>query len=259
MKGIIVDDEPIARKRISNLINDFSDELVQISAECGNAENAISCINKIQPQIIFLDIKMKDMTGFDVIRKMKVKAPPVIIFTTAYDQYALQAFDFFAFDFLLKPFKDDRFYQSLRRSIEHIKKSNANLYEKKLNDLISYVKAPNANQFYSKKERLLIKLGNKATIINTNDIKYIVANGYYAEIFTNQKKYVLRTSLTKLTNQLDPNCFIRIHRSTIVNINMIQEVVFSDYGEIDTKMLDMKLFRVSKSNKKTFLSKLGAE
>ncbi len=131
-----------------------------------------------------------------------------------------------------------------------------NPFEDKITDLLKYVKNSNLSSInYS--ERLPVKLGNKVCFINVNDIKYIVASGYYAEIYTDDKKHLLRESLSNLIESLDPNKFIRVHRSTIINLTEVGELVNSNYGEIDVKMNDKKLFRISKSYKKKFLTKMG--
>lgn len=256
-KVIIVDDELIARKRISNLLEESHD--IKIVGEYGNGQAAVSGINDLSPEIVFLDIRMKDMTGFEVLTKIKTPMPPVVIFTTAYDTYAVKAFEFFAFDFLLKPFKDERFVLSLQRALEYLNGNSIIHYKEKWDELVAYASKSKSDKVFAKRDRLMIKLGNKATILKVVDIRYILANGYYAEIFTAEKKYVLRTSLTKLIEHLDGKLFSRIHRSTIVNLDFIQEIVFSDFGEVDVKMKDQKLFRVSKAKKGAFVKKLSVE
>ena len=251
---LIIDDETLARQRLVNLVNDVSE--LTILGECATGKEAIAAINNLAPDLIFLDIQMKDMTGFDVLKKITIAKKPLIIFVTAYNEYALKAFDFFAFDYLLKPYKDDRFFKSISNISNYINNNNYDPFEDKINDLIKFVKTSNQpSTNYS--EKLPIKLGNKIFFIKTSDIIYISASGYYAEIFTAEKKYLLRDSLSNLINSLDPNKFIRIHRSTIINLNETGELINSNYGEIDIKMNDNKLFRISKSYKKEFLIKMG--
>ncbi len=251
---LIIDDESLARQRLSNLINDVQN--LELVGECGSGKEAISLINKHEPDLIFLDIEMKDMNGFDVLERLTLNKKPLIIFVTAYNEYALKAFDFFAFDYLLKPYKDDRFFKSVENVEKYLNNENHKPFEEKINDLLKYVKttsAPATN--YS--EKLPIKIGHKVFFIDLDDIHYIKASSYYAEIFTTEKKHLLRESLSNLVDLLDPNKFIRIHRSTIVNISQIGELINSNYGEIDVKMNDKNLFRVSKSYKKCFLTKMG--
>ncbi len=251
---LIIDDETLARQRLVNLIKDVPE--LELIGQSSTGKDAIFKINELEPDVIFLDIQMKDLNGFDVLQKITVNKKPLIIFVTAFNEYALKAFDFFAFDYLLKPYKDDRFFKSVENIINYINNKNFSPFEDKISDLLKYVQ--NSNTITTNyPEKLPVKLGNKVSFIKVNAIKYISASGYYAEIFTDEKKYLLRESLSNLTASLDPNKFIRVHRSTIISLNEIGELVNSNYGEVDVKMNDKKLFRVSKSYKKVFLTKMG--
>ncbi len=126
---LIVDDERLARQRLENLLNDVPE--IDLIGHCKNGEEAIQKIECFDPQLIFLDIQMKDMTGFDVIKKVSSLHKPIVIFVTAFDEFALQAFDYFAFDYLLKPFKDERFYKTVARIIEYIGNNDFSLFQKK--------------------------------------------------------------------------------------------------------------------------------
>ncbi|WP_373056540.1 LytR/AlgR family response regulator transcription factor [Zunongwangia sp. H14] len=252
MKALIVDDETYARKRISKLLKE-REEIGEIQ-ECRNGEETIVKIEKYQPDLLFLDVDLKDMSGFDVISELKGQKLPIIIFVTAYEAYAVKAFDNNAADFLLKPFKEDRFHESLDR----IKKLKPQQLEQQFGEkLESFLELKKSKSEHGLLKKLPIKLGNKTILIKVDDIKYIFASGYHAEIFTEENKYVLRQSLSNLTEVLEPAKFCRIHRSSIVNIDFIHEIVHSDYSEIDVRMKDNKLIRVSKSHKKEFLKSLG--
>ncbi|WP_298237513.1 response regulator transcription factor [uncultured Algibacter sp.] len=255
IKAIIIDDEFLARKRVSNLLNDIKE--IDLIEECSSGKDAINAILTEKPDLIFLDIQITDMTGFDVLKQIDESVMPLIIFITAFDEFALKAFDFFAFDYLLKPFKDERFFQSTNKVIDLYSTNKSDGLNKKINNLLKYIENPNADFFETKKSKLAIKANGKISFIEKNDIKYIQASGYYAEIFTDQKKYLLRESLNSLLDQLKSFKFIRIHRSTIINSSLIKEVLYSNYGEIDVKMEDEKLFRISKTHKKEFQKKMG--
>ncbi|MFD1615661.1 LytR/AlgR family response regulator transcription factor [Gelatiniphilus marinus] len=255
IKAIIIDDEFLARKRVANLLNEIKD--IEVIEECSSGKEAIKAINNKKPDLIFLDIQITDMTGFDILKEVDESIRPLIIFITAFDEFALKAFDFFAFDYLLKPFKDERFFQSTNKVIELFSSNKSNALNKKINNLLKYINNPNASFQDIKHTKLAIKANGKISFIEKNDIKYIQASGYYAEIFTEQKKYLLRESLNSLLDQLKSFNFIRIHRSTIINSALIKEVLYSNYGEIDVKMMDEKLFRISKTHKKEFQKKMG--
>ncbi|WP_298237515.1 response regulator [uncultured Algibacter sp.] len=255
IRTLIIDDEPLARKRISILISDLKDFL--LIDECSSGKEAVKKIQEKKPDLIFLDIQMKDMTGFDVLRQIDPAIRPLIIFITAFDVFALKAFDYFAFDYLLKPFKDERFYKSTKKVIELFNKNNRSNVDEKINQLINYVESPEKKLSHFRNNKLPIKANGKVFFIEKQEIKYIQASGYYAEIYTDQKKYLLRESLSALLEQLNKTMFFRIHRSTIVNTSFIKEVIYSSYGEIDVKMLDEKLFRISKTHKKEFQNLIG--
>lgn len=249
---MIIDDEELAIKRIENLLIDAPD--IDIIGTCKTGVDAINKIQAFKPELIFLDIQLKDITGFDILKQIPKENMPLTIFTTAFNEFALKAFDFFAYDYLLKPFKDERFYKSVNRAIKVISKNNDENFGVEINKLLNYIKNPNKLEYQS---TIPIKLGNKTTFIKPQNIQYITASGYYSEIYTLEKKHVLRESLSKLISDLEDFNFIRIHRSTIINTSFVQELISSNYGELDVKMIDSKILRVSKSYKKQFLQKMG--
>lgn len=254
IRAVVVDDELLAVKRIEQLLKDHSK--FEIIASFTEADKAISKIDSLDPDVLFLDVDLGYMSGFDVLKN--ISSSPLVIFVTAYDKHAITAFDHFAFDFLLKPYKDERFNKCINRVVQlHLNDSNME-YEKRLKELIDHINQPKKeNNFHSGK--IMVKLGNKIQLIPTKEIMYIRASGYYSEIFTQNKKHVLRESLANLSKHLEPYPFSRIHRSTIVNFDYIQELINSNYGELDVKMTTNIRLRVSKSYKKEFLKKLGVQ
>ncbi len=252
MKALVIDDEELARRRVLNLLEDVSE--IEVIGECSNGQTAIKRINADKPDIIFLDINMKDMNGFEVLQKIETRPKPIVVFVTAYDSYATRAFDVEAFDFLLKPFKDQRFFKTVERVLHTSRKEADDLFERRIKELFR-IFSKEAQQ--GKISKIPVKQGNKTVLIDPPDILYIIASGYYAEIYTSDGKFVLRESLNNLEEQLQGGNFYRIHRSTIVNVNHVKEIVHSDYSEVDARMKDNKLLHISKSNKKEFLEKLG--
>lgn len=253
MRALVIDDEELARRRVLNLLEEVPS--IKVIAECSNGKTAIRQINQERPDLIFLDINMKDMNGFEVLQKVEINPKPIVIFVTAYDNYATRAFDVEAFDFLLKPFKDQRFYKTIDRVLKTSKNEADSLFEKRFGELFTiYSGTTGKTQLASK---IPVKQGNKTVLIEPGNILYIIASGYYAEIYTTSGKFVLRESLNNLEEQLSKNIFFRIHRSSIVNMDQVKEIVHSEYSEIDARMIDGKLLHISKSNKKEFLEKLG--
>ncbi|MBW1297646.1 LytR/AlgR family response regulator transcription factor [Aquimarina litoralis] len=250
ISALIIDDEPLARNLINNLLR--TESAIDVVGTCKTGKEAILMIDTLKPNLIFLDIKLKDMNGFDILERISVKTP-MIIFVTAFDSYALKAFNFFAFDYLLKPFNEERFYLSVNKAIEALNKKDTSQLQKKVNNLMHYIRVADKNPT----KKLPIPLRNRTIFIPLNDIMYITASNYYAEIYTENKKYLLRESLQNLLKILNPEYFIRIHRSTIINVDFMKELINSGYGAIDVKMKDSNQFKISKSYKKDFLIKMG--
>lgn len=252
MKALVVDDEELARKRILNLLEDVSE--IEVIGECSNGKTAINQIDLQKPDLVFLDINMKDMNGFEVLQRIKITPKPIVIFITAYDNYASRAFDVEAFDFLLKPFRDERFARTIRKVLDMSSGEAEDNFDKRIRELFRIYSVESKAKIPAK---IPVKQGNKTVLLNFSDVLYIIASGYYAEIYTSTSKYVLRESLNNMMNMLDENIFFRIHRSAIVNINHAKEIVHSGFSELDVKMSDDKLLHISKSNRKDFLERIG--
>lgn len=253
MKALVVDDEELARKRVLNLLDEVHE--IEVLGECSNGKSAIAQINKLKPELVFLDINMKDMNGFEVLKKLQVSPKPVVVFVTAYDNYATKAFDVDAFDFLLKPFRDERFFKTIKKVLNISTNEAQENFEKRLQSLFEVYSKDQENTKIPIK--LPVRQGNKTVLLKPEDISYICASGYYAEIFSGDNKYVLRESLNNLNDFFKDHAFLRIHRSVIVNLNHIKEIVHSDFAEVDVRMRDGKLLRISKSHKKGLFEKLG--
>ncbi|MCJ7757852.1 MAG: LytTR family DNA-binding domain-containing protein [Gillisia sp.] len=252
MKALIVDDEVLARKRILNLLN--SVEQINVIEECSDGKTAIEKINELKPDLVFLDINMTDMNGFEVLSNIQISPKPIVIFITAHENYARDAFDYEAFDFILKPYRDERFYKAIDKLLKLSPKEIDQDFDKKMQEFFKLNVEQNKIQ---EPLRIAVKLGNRTILLESEKIKYICASGSYAEIYTDENKYLLRQSLKSLIKLLGKKNFIKVHRSAIVNINFIKEIVHSEYSELDVRMKDNKLIRVSKSNKKELLLLLG--
>jgi len=247
---LIIDDEPLARKRLSSLILK-TPELNNLG-ECSTGKDAIVKINELRPHLIFLDIEMKDLNGFEVLKN--IHHNPLVIFVTAYDNYAIEAFEYFAFDYLLKPFKTKRFNTSVNRALQHFKEKNNPQKDQSFEKLLNYL---NNTKGYPEpssilKQKLTIKSGSNVLFIEINTIKYILASGNYINIYTSDNKYLTRQSLANILSVKNDPALMRIHRSTVINIDYIDKLIYSNYGEIDVRMKDNKVFRVSKGYKKEF-------
>ncbi len=215
---IIVDDESLARMRIKRLVE--NDKEIVIVGEASNGLEAVEKLTNLKPDLVFLDVQMPELNGFEVLEQLETDCLPIIIFVTAYDQYALKAFEVHAVDYLLKPFEDERFYSSLEFAKEQLKSNESTSFTQKLINLISDKnKEP---QKYL--ERIVVKSSGRIYFVKTKDIIRIKAAGKYLEILTNDKEHVIRQTMNDIESKLNPELFLRIHRSTIINIDQIQEI-----------------------------------
>ncbi len=211
---LIVDDEKLARERIKFLLKDETD--IKICAESSNGLAAINDIQTHNPDLVYLDVQMPEKNGFEVLQEIEAHKMPTIIFVTAYDKYAIDAFEVCAIDYLLKPFDNERFFRALQRARDNNKKDST---PQALQELIS--RSLSANNY---NERIAIKKDGRIYFVDTKDIVLIKAAAKHVEIQTASATHLLRKSISTIEAELDPKDFIRIQRSTIVNISQIREM-----------------------------------
>ena len=197
------------------------------------------------------------MSGFDVISSLPNSINPLLIFITDQERFALKAFEYSAFDYLLKPFKDDRFINSAKRAIDSLNQDKSIITSKKINQLFDLISNENFQSPVIEQKKLLFKYNGTILLLKACNINYILASGSYAEIHTSEKKYLLRESLNSLIKKLPDDTFYRIHRSTIINLDLIEEVSIANHGEIQVKMVNDESFRVSQSNRMNFFKQIG--
>ena len=222
-KVLIVDDEPLARHRIREMLK--GDREVEIIAEARDGCEAIAAISAHAPDIVFLDVQMPDMNGFDVLKSVAAKQMPLIVFVTAYDQHAVQAFDVHAIDYLMKPFDRRRFAKAL----SHAK---AQIHLKNRPDTASIIKRLEELKGEARYlERFAIKTGDTVQFVRARDVDSIEAEGNYVRLNVSSSSYLLRETLNSLESKIDPRTFVRIHRSTIINMNRVKELQIWARGE----------------------------
>jgi len=215
LRAIVVDDEPIARLRIRRMLD--ADTSVELIAECADGEAAVTAIGRDGPDLVFLDIQMPEMDGFDVVKTVGVERMPVTIFVTAYDQFALRAFEAHALDYLLKPFGKARFADALSRAKQHVA---GQLNRQVLENVLATV-GQVANRY---PKQIPVTQSGRVVFIDTSTIDWIDSNGNYAQLHVGNQQYEIRETLSAIERRLDPLDFVRIHRSTIVNIRSIKEI-----------------------------------
>jgi two-component system LytT family response regulator len=224
IRVLIVDDEPLARERIRDMLE--ADSRVDIIGECINGEQAIESIQQLTPDLVFLDVEMPGKDGFAVLEALDPDRLPVVIFVTAYDQYAVRAFEFHALDYLLKPFDQERFDKALARAVANIQNDKSENVTERILKTLEEMKARPVHL-----ERLVIKMNGHVFFVKTEEIDWLEAEGNYVRLHAGKESYLLRDTITALESQLDPRKFVRVHRSAIVNIDRIQELQPWFHGE----------------------------
>ena len=210
---LIVDDEPIARRGIRLQLEGEPD--VEIVGECANGIEAVAAIEKLAPNLVFLDVQMPEMNGFEVIETIGIARMPVVIFVTAYDQYALRAFEAQALDYLLKPFDPERFQTALARATAQLQQPDVDALSQRLLDLLKDARP--------RLERFVIKAAGRVYFLDANDVTWLEAADNYVSLHTAREAHLIRDTLNHLEARLDPRQFIRFRHSAIVNLEHVKE------------------------------------
>ena len=250
IRALVVDDEPLAREMIREMLADDSD--VEVVAECVNGREAVDAIRSLRPDLVFLDIQMPELGGFEVLASFERESTPYVIFVTAYDQYAVRAFEVHAFDYLLKPFDRERFDAAWQRVKTQIQTDQSGEREQHILALLEELKSGPRHL-----ERLVIKNGGRVFFLNVQDIYCIESEGNYVRVYDNQKGYLLRETISNLEEQLDPKQFRRIHRSAIVKIDRIKEMQPWFHGEYRIIMENGKELTLSRNYRQNFQGAVG--
>ena len=243
ISAIIIDDEVLATEIIERYLEPFKDA-IEVKAICHNGFEGFKAIQQYEPDLLFLDIQMPKITGFELLQLLD--NPPMIIFSTAYDQYALKAFEQNAVDYLLKPYSEDRFRQAVERALHREKDDNL------IRTLAESVK--NADE---KLERIVVKSGTRIKIFKPNDLQYIQAENDYVMLYTTEGKYLKQDTMKYYEDHLDPQEFVRIHRSYIVNVSCILQIEPMEKGNYILKLNNEQKLPVSRSGHQRLKEVLG--
>lgn len=237
LRALIADDEPLARERLRFLLSGMGD--VEVAGECRNGREVIAALRESRFDVLFLDIQMPGIDGFDVIEQMGTVHMPATVFVTAHNHYAVRAFKVQALDYLTKPVEPERLEETLVRVKERIASQAAMLTQEQLKSLLS------ARQEFPR--RLLVHNGAKDSFVNTDDIEWIEAADYYACLHVGSKSFLLRESIKQLSKTLDPQKFVRIHRSVIVNVDQVREIFREGVSEGSVVLKTGQRLRMSKA------------
>jgi two-component system LytT family response regulator len=252
IKVLIADDEPLARALIIELLKGF--EEFQVVGECSNGKEALKFIKRNSPDLVFLDVQMPEMDGFAVLKEIQDETLPAIIFVTAYDQYAIWAFDFHAVDYLLKPFSQSRFEKALLRAKERILEHppSDDITRRQISSLLE-----NYRNKAAPLKRLFLKDRGKIVLLNPETINWIEADDKYIRLHTSEKKYLIRQTLNAVEAELDSHVFTRVHRSYIVNLTRISELHPMFNGEYVLILNDKTKLTLSRNYRDRFFDKFG--
>ena len=251
IRTLIVDDEPLGRSGVRVRLKGESD--IEVVGECANGRLAVEAINALLPDLLFLDVQMPGMNGFEVLAATQHITPlPVVIFVTAYDEYALRAFDVYALDYLLKPIDDERFTLGIRRARAHLEQKRESAWAKRFAALLAHLKTDSPDlptidtPGEPPTERFVIKSGGRIFFIKAEEIDWVEAVGDYVRLHVGQQSHLLRDTMAAMQAKLDQR-FLRIHRSTIVNTERIKELHPYFNGEYTIMLLDGVQLKSSRS------------
>jgi two-component system LytT family response regulator len=247
MRAIIVDDEELARRGIRALLNRAGD--VEIVSECGNGDDAIKAINAAEPELVYLDIQMQGKSGFDVIAALpKVKCPHVI-FVTAFDRFAVRAFETHALDYLLKPVKEERFNASLARARAAVAGARDESMIRRFWQVATELRASSGNPVPSVTDRIPVKAHGRVMIVNVAEIDWVEADGDYVSVHVGARSWLLRETIAAAEARLALSGFVRIHRSTLVNIDRVRELLPLSKGEFTVVLRNGTELKLSRNHR----------
>ena len=256
---LVVDDEPLGRRRLLDLLADEPD--VEVVGTAADGAAAIAAIRSSRPNLVFLDVQMPRMSGLDVVRELGPVELPLTVFVTAYDQYAIQAFNAAAVDYLVKPFADERFEEALRRARRRVDTDSLGHLHEQLLALLQGDPAaasppmPGPGPRYL--ERIAVQMKGRMRVVPVGKIDYITANGAYAELHVGSDHYVIRDSMQQLEERLDPERFIRVHRSSIVRLDLVEALLRSEGSEYEVQLKGGARLRVGRSRREALERRLG--
>ena len=261
IRTLIVDDEPLAREGIRGLLEKDAD--IEIVGEAANGADAVVAVRSLMPDLVFLDVQMPELNGFEVLERLGPYRVPVVIFVTAFDEYALGAFEVHALDYLLKPFDDERFERALDHAKQRLRQNKAQELTDRMMALVQDYKSPaeaagtgaagdigsveSATPQYVR--RLAIRSAGRVQFLKTEEIDWVEAADYYVKLHVGDESHLLRETMGNLEQRLDPGQFLRIHRSTIVNLDRVKELRADGGGEYSVYLRDETRLRLSRGRK----------
>jgi two-component system, LytTR family, response regulator len=250
IRTMIIDDEPLARQGVRRLLE--SDPDVVIVGECSDGFDAVESIHGLRPELVFLDIQMPELDGFEVLDALDAATMPLVVFVTAFDQHAVRAFEVHALDYLLKPFDKERFNEALGRAKASLRDKRQGEVASKIADMLGAVRSerPHSN-------RIMVKSGGHITFLRTDEVDWVEAQGDYVCLHSQGKKHLVRGKISSIEDQLSTGAFVRIHRSTIVNSGRIKEMQPLFHGDYAVVLNDGTRLTMSRSFREKVFQRLS--
>ena len=265
LRVLVVDDEPLGRQRLLDLLE--GEKGVEVVGTAADGAAAVEAIRSARPDLVFLDVQMPRMSGLDVVQAIGPADMPATIFVTAYDQYALHAFDSAAVDYLVKPFKDDRFEEAVRRARRRVESESREQLHEQLMALLQGGTAALLNPSQPTDvtprprekhlERIAVQMRGKMRVVPVSQIDYVTASGQYVELHVGTHRYIIRESLQHLEEQLDPEHFVRVHRSAIVRLSLVDTLLRSEGSDYQVQLKGGVRLPVGRSRREALERRLG--
>jgi two-component system, LytTR family, response regulator len=249
LRAVLVDDEPLSRRRLRELLDTEPD--VQVVGEYGDAREAVTGIAELAPDLLFLDIEMPELDGFALLSHLADARPPVVVFVTAFQQYAVRAFEVHAFDYLLKPFGRERLYETLENARRTLRRGREASLSDRLAALVADLRAGEGR--YT--DRLLVKTGGRFVFVKTDQIDWVETAGNYLRIHCGAEEHLIRETMAGLEERLDPARFARIHRFTLVNVDRVKQVEPYFHGDYVVTLQNGKELTLSAGYRDRLLEK----
>ncbi|MES2605510.1 MAG: LytTR family DNA-binding domain-containing protein [Pseudomonadota bacterium] len=258
---VVVDDEPLAREGVVFQLRNEKD--VEIVAECEDGNAAISAIRTLKPDLVYLDIKMPKLSGFDVISAVGVDNMPLVIFLTAYDEHAVEAFRLNALDYLLKPIEKARFHDSLRKARAQLFKNRLSAHSSSLTSLLAELgHAPMPAEKTESRDtplRIAVRLTGQIQFLRPDEINWIESEGDYVSVHTAQRSHLVRETMAAMEKRLNAYGFQRIHRSAIVNLEKVRGLIVSDAGDYEVQLLDNSRLKIGRNFRDALYARMKIE
>jgi len=251
LRVMIVDDEPLAREHIADRLRHEQD--VEVVGTADNGDDAVEEIRRLKPDLVFLDVQMPGRTGVEVVETLLPEGMPATVFTTAFDQYALKAFELAAVDYLVKPFDDDRFSEAFRRARKSIELQDV---EKMTRRLLSMMESAPKKPEQKWLQRIPVEMRGQMRVVPVDRIDYITASGPYAELHVGERTFTVRERMQDLEAQLDPEVFMRVHRSAIVRLDRVDVMLRGAGGDYAVRLKDGTELSVSRAKREALEQRL---